>query len=40
LVATTYAGIAGVIEAFGLEVDRHRGVADLELGAEGPKLGS
>ncbi len=40
LVATTYAGIAGVIEAFGLEVDRHRGVGDLELGEEGPKLGS
>lgn len=40
LVATTYAGIAGLIEAFGLEVDDHRGVGDLELGEEGPKLGN
>lgn len=40
LVATTYAGIAGVIEAFGLKVDPHRGVGDLELGEEGPKLGN
>ncbi len=40
LVATTYAGIAGVIEAFGLGVDDHRGVGDLELGEEGPKLGN
>ncbi len=40
LVATTYAGIARVIEAFGLEVDDHRGVGDLELGEEGPKLGN
>ena len=40
LVTTTYAGIASVIEAFGLKVDLHRGVGDLELGEEGPKLGN
>lgn len=39
LITTIYAGIAAMIDAFGLEVDSHRGVYDLELGEEGPKLG-